>query len=592
MPIDHFIRFAKDEKGTVAVTVSLLLTVLLGFVALGVDVASLYRDRAQLQATSDLTAISGMALPEDATRRADLVLARNSPTAAELETLQTGRFLRNPEIEPQNRFTALPAGSPGINALRVVLQNNAPLRFSRIFSQDTQIALTRTALATRTGAGSFSLNSQIASFNVASLNQALTQSYGVGASLSSGDMQILANADVDLGALLSALDGQAGTSARNPAEVLNSVTSAGDLVAALQTVLPSDLASRLGALANSAGAAPFAVSSLVIGIDTDLGRTATEFLSEIDISALDVVKALVAAQSSGKGVTLSTDVTILGVITADTILTAGEPPAQSGWVALGEEGVQLHRAAVRLQSEISVEPNLLGNLGVGVQVAKVNLPIYTEVAGTTATLETLGCNITSPNDLAAVFKTAHTPLNPANGTSVAALYLGTLPDDVSPSGAIDPSDLDFADLLELSVEVNLGLLGTLTVADVIIQARSHVAVGASQTEEVAFTHAEVESGQSTKQFGSGELLSTAVGDLLSPENTELRLKPGQADLLSGLAGPVIAGLLQVLPSRLFSGLSAPIDGVLDATLAGVGLQLGTGELTLTGHHCEPIRLAR
>ncbi len=32
--------------------------------------------------------------------------------------------------------------------------------------------------------------------------------------------------------------------------------------------------------------------------------------------------------------------------------------------------------------------------------------------------------------------------------------------------------------------------------------------------------------------------------------------------------------------------------MLDATLADAGLKLGAGELTLIGHHCEPIRLVR
>ncbi|WP_281855877.1 pilus assembly protein TadG-related protein [Litoreibacter halocynthiae] len=592
MPTDPITQFTENEDGTVAVIVSLLLTVLLGFVALGVDVAFLYRERAQLQAVSDLTAVSAIAQPEDAIRRVDFVLARNATPPDAVETLQPGRFLRNPAIAPQNRFTALPEGSPGINALRVVLKDDAPLHFSRVFTDDTHIALNRTAIATRTGAGSFSLDSHIANLDVASLNQALMQSYGASASLSLGDMQALANANIDLGELLSTLDSQTGSPSRNPAEVLNAITSAGELLSALQSSLPSELASRLGALTNAAGASAFAVSDLVDGIDTDLGLTAADFLSEIDISALDVIKALVGASSSGQDIGLSSDISLEGIISASTTLVMGEPAADSGWIALGEEGVQLHRAAVRLQSELEIEPNLLGNLGIGLQLANIQLPIYTELAGSTASLDRLGCRITSPHDIAASFSTASTALHPANGTSVAALYLGTLGSDVTGTDPIDPSQLDFADLLEVAVVIDLPLLPAITIPGITIQARSHVTVGASQVETITFTHSEVESGATTKQFGSGQILTTAVSNLLSPENTELRLKPGQENLLSGLAGPAITGLLQVLPARLQSGLTAPVDGVLDATLAGVGLELGVGELTLTGHHCEPIRLAR
>ncbi|WP_146180777.1 hypothetical protein [Thalassorhabdomicrobium marinisediminis] len=125
-----------------------------------------------------------------------------------------------------------------------------------------------------------------------------------------------------------------------------------------------------------------------------------------------------------------------------------------------------------------------------------------------------------------------------------------------------------------------------------LQARSTTRVGASQAQSVSFTHADVANASTVKTFGSGALLSSAVGDLLSPANTELRIKPGQEGLISALAAPVVNGVLAALPSALLTGLTAPVDAVLDATLSSLGVQLGAGELTLTGHHCEPIRLVR
>ncbi len=589
MHIDPITRFAEDEDGAVAVIVSLLLTVLLGFTALGVDVAWLYRERAQLQAVSDLTAVSAMATPNDATARANYVLSRNGETSGALQTLQTGRFLRNPAIPPQDRFTVLPAGSAGINAVRVVLQDDATLHFARIFSDETYVTLDRTSLATRTGAASFSLNSHIIGLNGVALNRALSQRFGATATINLGDMQVLAGTSVSLGDLLKVLDAQTGGPSRNPAEILNATTSASNLIAALQATLPPQIASGLGGLGNATGATSFEIASLVGGIDTDLGLTATEFLSEIEISALDVVRAIVAASGTDQGIIIGTDIAVPGIVTAQVSITAGEPAAHSGLIALGEEGVQLHRAAVRIKSDIAVEPNLLGNLGLGIQLASVNLPIYTEIAGSTATLDQIGCNVTSPQDVAASFTTASNALHPANGTSVAALYLGTLP---AGSGPINPADLGFADLLKVNIVIDLGLLPDITIPGVTIQARSHVAVGASQSETVVFTQEDVANGDIVKTFGSGDILSTAVSGLLSPANTELRVKPGQAGLVSGLVAPVVAGLLNLLPDRLLAGLAAPVDGVLDATLAGVGVELGAGELTLTGYHCEPIRLVR
>ena len=186
MLIDHIVQFRKDEDGAVAVIVSLLLVVLLGFTALGVDVASLYRQRAVLQSTADLAAVSAMAVPETATSRAQYVLTRNGATAQTLQTLQTGRFLRNPDIAAGERFTALPQGSPGINAVSLVLQKDAPLHFARIFSDDTHVSLDRTSLATRTGSASFALDSHILHLDGTSLNNALTSDFGADAAIDLG----------------------------------------------------------------------------------------------------------------------------------------------------------------------------------------------------------------------------------------------------------------------------------------------------------------------------------------------------------------------------------------------------------------------
>ncbi len=582
--------FATDEDGAIAVIVALLLVVLMGFTALGVDVASLYRERAQLQSVSDLTALSAVAVPEDATSRATNALGRNALSAAALETLETGRYLRNPALAYENRFTPLAADNPRVNAVRVVLENDAALHFARIFTTDTHVTLDRTALSSRTGAASFSLDGYLVALGGTSLNDALNLRFGGGATISLGDQNALANADIDLGALLEALDTRTGGPQRNPAEILNGTRSASSIIDALQSVLPASLASRLNALAAAAGSTSVEVAALVGGIDTDLGLTVTDFTTRIDISALDVVKALIASEASDEGVVLNTKIAVPGVIMAQTDLKAGEPPARSGWIALGEEGVQLNRAGLRLKSDIKVQPNLLGNLGVGIKVASIDLPVYTELAGSTATLDALSCQITSRSGVAAKFSTSATPLHPANGTSVAALYLGKLAEGASTP--INPASLDFADLLSIDVVIDLPLLPDITIPGITIQARSHATVGTSRKETLSFTHQDVANGTLTKSFGSGDVLSGAVNSLLSPSNTQLRVKPGQQGLVSGLAAPLVSGLLQVLPDRLLTGLAAPLDAVLDNTLASAGVRMGAGELTLTGHHCEPIRLVR
>ena len=234
-------------------------------------------------------------------------------------------------------------------------------------------------------------------------------------------------------------------------------------------------------------------------------------------------------------------------------------------------------------------PGLLTGLGAGVRVVSIKAPIYTEIAGATATLDELGCNLTAPQTIAALFTTAATPLHPANGTAIAALYLGELR---AVSGAINPADLGFADLITVDITIDLGLLPSLKLNGLTIQARSKVAVGASLADTVTFKIEDVTNGDTVQTFGSGALVSSATNSLLSPANTEFRVKPSQAGLVTGLAAPVVNTLLAALPARVAAGLATPIDAALDGTLDAAGVALGAGELTLIGHHCEPIRLVR
>ncbi len=585
-------RFLRDESGAVAVIVALLLVVLLGFTALGVDVASLYRDRARLQAVGDLTAMSAVAAPNEANTRANAVIGRNAGTGPTLNTLQQGRFLRNPEIPPQDRFIPMPEGTAGINAVAVTLGDRAPLHFAKIFSEESDVALTRRSLAIRTGAASFSLSSNIARLDAANLSEALSASFGTTVGLSAGGADVLAGTQVNMGDLLVALDNLTGIGSRNPAAILDAQTTTADILAALQSILPSGAAGVIAPIASAAPDAGVPVAALAGGIDIDLGLTAAEFASDIELSALDLLRALAGSQPATHALKLNTALAVPGLLDTKVDLSVGEPPAQSGWIALGEEGAQLHRAAVRLGAEIDLSPDLLGALGLGVSATSLRLPVYVEAAGATATLERITCAGTDPDDVVARFRTGPTPLHPSNGTAVAALYLGELSGDPANGGPIDPATLGFADILDISLRIRLGLLPDLVIAGITLQARSHVALGQSQVETTEFTRADVAEGRTTRHFASGDLLSTGVAGLLSPQNTEVRVKPGQEGLLGPLVGPVLADVLAILPAQLLATLTGPLDAVLDGALDAAGLRLGEGELTLTGYHCERVQLVR
>ncbi|MEQ8254652.1 MAG: TadG family pilus assembly protein, partial [Roseovarius confluentis] len=265
---DRIARFRRDESGAVAIIVSLMLTVLFGFVALGVDVAALYRDRARLQAASDLSAMSAVADASAAQDRAIDAITKNDRAASTLTELQTGRYFRNPAIPRTERFMPLDDDTDVVNAAQVTLSDASPLHFAQIFSGTPTVDLSRTAMATRTGAASFSLNSHLADLDPAALDAVLTAEYGVGAAIGVGDLALLADARVNLGTLLDTLDGLTGGPSRNPAEVLNRVTTADALLDALAAELPPALAGSLTGLASAAAGQQIDVAAVIGGIDT------------------------------------------------------------------------------------------------------------------------------------------------------------------------------------------------------------------------------------------------------------------------------------------------------------------------------------
>lgn len=167
-----------------------------------------------------------------------------------------------------------------------------------------------------------------------------------------------------------------------------------------------------------------------------------------------------------------------------------------------------------------------------------------------------------------------------------------MPAGTSASAPIDPATLGFADLLTVRITIPVALLPDLVLADLVVQARSHVTVGSSNTDRITFTHGDVAAGDTVRSFGSERLTTSAVSTLLSSENTEIRIKPDQQGLVTGIAAPVVNTLLANLPAQLLAALTTPVDGVVDSVLESVGLELGSGELTLTGHHCELIRLVQ
>lgn len=265
--------YAQDEDGAVAVVVALLMTVLLIFVAFGTDLAIIYRDRARLQARSDLAALGTAGDLEHADARLEQMLAGNNLEADTVQSVQFGRYLRNPAVSPEERFQSLDQGSPGVNAIVVRLADDALPTFARILTDDENVRIYCQAMASRIGAASFSLRPRFLEIDASAISDLLSQSVGLQVTLSARDLEVLAEAQVNMADLLEALAERLGYDPLNPADVLTLRPSMSDLIHAMQAVLPADAASRLSLLQSLPVSVDLEVAGLIAPNDRDIDRS-------------------------------------------------------------------------------------------------------------------------------------------------------------------------------------------------------------------------------------------------------------------------------------------------------------------------------
>jgi uncharacterized membrane protein len=585
--------FLRGESGAVAIVTALLMTVLLGFVAFGVSVAHLYFMQRTLQTRADLAAVSAAADISEASQRAGHALSLNGMASDNLDSLSFGRFTANPAMPMDDRYTQHSAHDPGVNAVSVTVIQDAPLSFGTLFSDSETLRLTASASAARVNGVSFTLGSRMARLDAGLLNDLLGAAFGTTLSLDLLDYQQLAGTDIALLPFLEALGTDVGFSAGNYVDILSLQPDLPDIIDALGAGSPPLPRNLLEGIALGAARIPVPLDRIISVSDPDLGVDLLDFMGDTRLSALDLLRATADVINASRTVVLDADLAVPGLLSAETGLRLSERPAASGWVMIGEPGATLHTAQTRLRVNASLDPDLLGSLGVGVQALALTLPVYAELASATAALESLDCRTVASVDVAARFDTGIGVVDPTTGPQVAALYLGAFdPPGFDSSVPLSQSALDFADFLDLALTIEVPLLPDIQIGLLTLQVRSRAEVGQSSTGMISFTHAQVDTAPETETFGSHALLSTAVASLLSSDSLEIRVSPDHENLLSSLVSPLVNAVITLLPERMLSGLLSPIDGALDQLLDGLGTGVGQADLTLVRRHCGMVRLVR
>ncbi|MEL7091950.1 MAG: hypothetical protein AAFN94_09480 [Pseudomonadota bacterium] len=112
---------------------------------------------------------------------------------------------------------------------------------------------------------------------------------------------------------------------------------------------------------------------------------------------------------------------------------------------------------------------------------------------------------------------AHTQIN-----------LGALLQAQGGSASANPADvLNRATTVGSVIHALQTFLPNIVISDVVIEGRAHTTVRASSQDRITFTGGAVDAGDTTRSFGSKELVSTALANPMSPDTRDLRVKPGQ-----------------------------------------------------------------
>ncbi|WP_303494110.1 TadG family pilus assembly protein [Celeribacter halophilus] len=601
-------RYNADDSGAVVIIVALFLTAAVGFMAVGIDLGSLYFRQKTLQTQADMAAVSAVLNlydeAEDEEDEAPRVAATqtvlgNALSAAALTGLSYGRYDYDSAVLAEDRFTEGSLTDADVNAAKAELADSAPLFFAKSFLNADSTPLSASATAARFDFASFSLGSRLLSLDTGEsvLDGLLGKTLGTSVDLDVLDYNALLDTQIDLLTFSDALGNRIGATAGDYENILTSDIDLADIAGAiLDTGAVLDSTKVLTTILNTTASTALNASDL-IGIDGDnIAVQLEDILGATHVNALDLLKASLDILNDGSIVTVSGISLGIDEVTSVVLhLVVGEREAHSGWITLGERAATIHTAQVRLKLDLELKPELLGSLGLGVSVLSLNVPLYVEVASATATLTDLNCEAQEQSDTIATFDTGFDTFEGVEGTHVVEMFIGKFDDDAFKDIKVplNHADMDYADILDLRLSLDLGLISLPLIELVTLQMKSHAAVGASQNPSVEFLVSEVateEVAGEPKTIQSGELLSTTLTSLLAPSSVHINSEA--LGIVNVLLKPLLTSVLNILPGELLGALLTPLDAVLDSLLNTLGIGIGQGDLTLDGVNCGKVVLVQ
>jgi len=541
-------RFCRDRRGAIAVTSALLMTSLIGFAALGIDLGSVYTDKRKAQSVADLAALAAVGDMANAKNAAGATIVLNKLASASFD-IQFGVYTADPAVAPASRF--VPSAQSAANAARVLLDTKAPLFLSRAVTGRDHFDIRATATAAMTSFASFSIGSRLLKVDGGLLNAVLGGLLGAHLSLSAMDYNALIDMKLDAFDFMNALATRLQITAGTYDQVLGANVRIGDFVAAMKDTAQQRFGAlnpAVRAMASVAQAVQGKAEKLKVQSVVDLGPYGSVSVGEKPkvsamLAALDMITAAAQLANGENQVAVGIASSIPGIASATLKLSVGERPKGKSWATFGPAGATVHTAQTRVLLTVQVNG--------AAPLATVTIPIYIEIASGTARLASLKCGF--PNVSTSMATLAVTP-------GVIDAWIG----NVTPG-----------DFTNFSRAPNPGPATLVDVATLKVTGRSHVSVSNLSPTQVTFAYSDI-LAQTKKTVGTSDFSASLVSRLLG--GTQL----GVNVLGLGLGLPQISSNM----TALLSGAAGPVDQLLTSVLQTLGVGLGQVDVWVTGIRCD------
>ena len=568
-------RLLADRSANFAVMTALCTPVALALTAFAIDEGSLYNERRAAQSIVDLAAITAASNITNARQAVLTTLADNgitsvavqqqganvAPTATKaVVQIVPGRYTGVSTIATGSRFEA---GKLPYNAVQVSLKKQGTLYFAgSIMAPPT---LGTAAIASAQPQAAFSVGSRLASLNGGILNALLGGLLGGNISLSVMDYNSLVSADVDVLSFTDALATQLHLTGVSYSDVLASKATIGQIATAMANVPGLDHTAKIAlqTLASSA------TNNVKIPLSTlvDLGSVGSLGLGQkpaglsVDASALSMLTAAAALANGTNQVAVNLGATIPGLTSTTLSIAIGEPMQNSAWLAVGEAGTVVRTAQTRIKLNASVTVGN-SNLGGGINLLAVNLPLNIEVAYAEAKLTDINCP-TGPSSM---------KVSIAAQPGVVEAHLA----DSSASGFADftkPQSFSDAEIADVSLKlllINLNLLQ--------IKGSSAFSITNMAPTNLTFNATDI-ANKAIKTVSTKNLTQSLTTSLVN----NLSLSVNALGL--GLDVTALLGAVKPAVTTLLNGVTAPVDDLVYNVLGALGVHVGEADVRVTGATC-------